>query len=313
MWESIKGYLFYLLKWFLLVLLTLLTITIVIGLLVEMPKLMESNEEGIIEEKHTYKGFYFTQFYIVTLSNGKSHNVYKHQFNQLEAGDVYQPFFKKASWKEFLLYTLGLGVFFLMMGWVVYVLVMDLLSEKKWVQAFEVKRKKVATWIASKFEVSEEGKKKWKQRVLFLLIISIMIPFLLIGKNMLVKINPIGKQYALATIQDREVYDNYSFRSGSGPIYRLTYTFEDTNNSTYKTTKEVSSYTYEIYKDESYIPIHYRERFPYETFIEIQSWKEIISAVLKWSNITLLIFFSLLWYFIKLYIENWGIPFIRTK
>src|SRR5699024_4841502 len=313
MWESIKGYLFYLLKWFLLILVTLLTITILLGFLVEMPKLLKSNEEGIIEEKHTYKGFYFTQFYIVTLSHGTSHNVYKHQFNQLDEGDVYQPFFKIVSWKDFILYIFLVSIVLLMMAWTGYVLVIDLLHGKKWLQAFEAKRKKMAVWIASKFELSEERKKKWKQRFLLLLIISLMIPFLLIVKNILVKVNPIGKQYALAAIQDREVYYNYNFRSGSGPIYRITYTFEDSDTTTYKTTKEVSSYTYEVYEDEFYIPIHYRERFPYETFIDIQSWREIISAFLKWSNITLLIFFSLLWYFIKLYINNWGIPFIGTK
>lgn len=130
--------------------------------------------------------------------------------------------------------------------------------------------------------------------------------------NVIVKIMPVGKESAIAEIQDSEIVKSTGRRVLSN-TYTLTYTFQDNNNGVYKTKKDVSSYTYYKYVNASNIPIMYRKRFPYETFIDTQSIGEVISTLIRFSNFPLLINAGLLVYFIKKFINKWGIPFKRKK
>lgn len=108
-------------------------------------------------------------------------------------------------------------------------------------------------------------------------------------KNVAVKIIPVGKESAIADIQDSEIIKATGHRALS------------------------NTYTYYKYADASNIPIFYRKRFPYETFIDTQSVGEVISTLFRHSNFALLINASLLIYFIKKFIDTWGIPFVRKK
>lgn len=67
------------------------------------------------------------------------------------------------------------------------------------------------------------------------------------------------------------------------------------------------------YANASNIPIFYRKNFPYETFIDTKSAGEVVSTLFRFSNLILLVNASLLIYFIKKYIDVWGIPFVRKK
>src|SRR5699024_11202879 len=81
----------------------------------------------------------------------------------------------------------------------------------------------------------------------------------------------------------------------------------------YKTKKDVSSYTYHKYANATNIPIFYRKTFPYETFIDTKSAGEVVSTLFRFSNFILLVNASLLIYFIKKYIDIWVVPFVKTK
>lgn len=65
---------------------------------------LETDEDKVVEDKFTSKGLYFAKHYYVELSNGETNSVFKHDFNALEKGDAFQPFFQSLSWKDFWLF-----------------------------------------------------------------------------------------------------------------------------------------------------------------------------------------------------------------
>ena len=166
--------------------------------------------------------------------------------------------------------------------------------------------------LCHSFKKNEKTKERWKKWSSLILIIALSIPYVLIAKNVVFKIMPVGKERTIAEMQDHEIVKSTGVRAPSD-TYTLTYIFTDKNNQTYKTKKDVSSYTYHTYANASNIPIYFRKAFPYETFIDTQSVREVVSTLFRSSNFTLLINVSLLIYFIKKFLDTWGIPFVRNK
>src|SRR5699024_10527082 len=79
----------------------------------ETSGMWETNENQIVEDKYTHKGLYFSNQFYVELSNGETDSVFKKEFETLEKGDVFQPFFPSKSLKDLLLIFIGTGLGFL--------------------------------------------------------------------------------------------------------------------------------------------------------------------------------------------------------
>ena len=167
-------------------------------------------------------------------------------------------------------------------------------------------------WFSSLMGKDEQTRDRWEKWSLFVLIIALSITYVLITKNVVIKLILIGKGSTIAKVQDHEIVKASGNRALSD-TYTLTYTFTDKHNQSYKTKKDVSSYTYHKYANATNIPIFYRKRFPYETFIDTKSAGEVLSTLFRFSNLILLVNASLLIYFIKKYIDIWGILFVRKK
>lgn len=246
------------------------------------------------------------------LSDGETHSVFKRKFNALEQGDTYQPFFQALSWKDFWLIFFGAGLVFILFISLAYFFALEIFRKTRLFQKLEEIRGKVIARFLALFQKNKETRELWKKWSFLALIIAFSIPYVMITKNVLVKIIPVGKENVIAEVQDSEIVKSTGRRVLSN-TYTLTYTFKDNNHEVYKTKKDVSSYTYYKYADASNLPVMYRKKFPYETFIDTQSIGEVISTLIRFSNFPLLINAGLLVYFIKKFINKWGIPFKRKK
>lgn len=312
MWDAIKTFFFYILKWIGFIGMTLFAFIMVYTLFSETSGALKPIELGVVEEKYSHKGLYFAQSYYIKTSNGKSHSIFKHDFKTLEVGDSFQPFFNSLSWKDFWIIIFIAGTVSILFLSLAYFFAFLLFHQMKSFRKLEAKRKQIASRFASLIPKNNKTREQWKKRAFLILIIVFIIPYILMAKNIVVKVIPLGKESAIAEIQARDITKSTGIRKISD-IYTLTYTFTDENNETYKTKKDVSRYTYNKYEDRMYVPIIYRENFPYESFIDIKSGREVFSAILRSSNLIFLLNASLLIYFIKKYIDTWGVPFLRRS
>ena len=312
MWDAAKAFFAYIFKWFCFIACIYFAFGMAVLFFTETSGIWKPTENQIVEEKFMHKGLYFSKNYYVTLSNGETHGVFKHTFNALEKGDAFEPFFSAVSWKDFWLITFITVVIFISCLGFAYLFASLIFYKKNWFQKLEDKRKKLIVWFISLVQKSEKTEERWKKWSALIFIISLIIPYVLMAKNVAIKITPIGKETTIAEITDSEIVKSTGVRAPSD-TYTLTYTFTDKNNQTYKTKKNVSSYTYHTYANAPNIPIYYRKTFPYETFIDTKSPREVVSTLFRSSNFTLLINVILLIYFIKKFIGAWGIPFVRKK
>lgn len=312
MWNGIKSFFIYILKWLALLGFTMFAMIMVYVFFTETSGIFEKRDAQIVEEKFTHKGLYFSNQYLVKLSDGETHSVFKQKFNALGQGDTYQPFFQALSWKDFWMILFGTGVMFMLFISGAYFFALEIFQETRLFQKLEDIREKIIDWFLALFQRSEKTKERWKKWSFLALIIALSIPYVMMTKNVVVKLIPVGKESVIAQIHDREIVKKTRYRAPSD-TYTITYTFKDRNNQSYKTKKDVSSYTYYKYADLSYLPIMYRKKFPYETFIDTQSIGEVISTLIRSSNIPLALNAGLLAYFIKKFIDKWGIPFVRKK
>lgn len=313
MWDAIKTFFFNIFKWFCFIGYIFFAFGMIILFFTETSGIWEPTEKNqIVEEKFMHKGLYFAEDYYVTLSNGETHGVFKHTFRGLEEGDPFEPFFRTVSWKDFSLITFITIVLFISCLGFAYFFASLIFCKKRWFQKLEDKRKEMIGWFMSFVQKNEKTKEHWKKWSSLILIIALSIPYVLIAKNVVFKIMPVGKERTIAEMQDHEIVKSTGVRAPSD-TYTLTYIFTDKNNQTYKTKKDVSSYTYHTYANASNIPIYFRKAFPYETFIDTQSVREVVSTLFRSSNFTLLINVSLLIYFIKKFLDTWGIPFVSNK
>lgn len=312
MWDAMKALFFYIVKWLGLIGFTILALVMIQVFVTQTSGVWKTNEDQIVEDKFTHKGLYFANQYFVKLSNGETNSVFKHDFNALEKGDAFQPFFQSLSWKDFWFIFFITGFFFISWIALAYFCALEIFRETKLFQKLEEVREEIIEWFISLFQKNEQTKERWKKWSFFVLIIALSIPYILMAKNVVIKVIPVGKESTIAQVQDHEIMEATGYRALSD-TYTLTYTFKDKNKQSYKTKKDVSSYTYHKYANADNIPVFYRKRFPYETFIDTRSAGEVFSTLFRSSNFALLINASLLIYFIKKYIDTWGIPFVRKK
>ena len=312
MWDAIKKFLLYILRWLAVVGFTVLAMTMVYIFITETSGIFEKSEAQKVEEKLMHKGLYFSKQYLVKLSNGETHSVFKRKFNTLEQGDSYQPFFQALSWKDFWSITFITSLLFILFISLAYFFALEIFRKTKLFQKLENIRESIITSFLALFQKNEQTRERWKKGSFLVLIIALSIPYIFMTKNVVIKVMPVGKESVIADIQDSEVVKSRRYRVLSN-TYTLTYTFKDENNESYLTKKDVSSYTYYKYANASNIPISYRKKFPYETFIDRQSVGEVISTLFRFSNFPLLLNAGLLIYIIKKFIGTWGMPFKRKK
>ena len=312
MLDAIKAFLMYIVKWLGLIGFTFLALVMVQIFFTETSGVWKSDGDQVVEDKYTRKGLYFSNQYYVKLSNGERNSVFKHDFNALEKGDTFQPFFQSLSWKDFWFLFFITGLLFILWLALAYFCALHIFQDTKPFQKIEAVREKFVEWFVSLFQKNKKTKERWKKWSFLVLIIALSIPYVLITKNVVIKLIPVGKESTIAKVQDHEIVKASGNRALSD-TYTLTYTFTDKHNQSYKTKKDVSSYTYHKYANASNIPIFYRKNFPYETFIDTKSAGEVVSTLFRFSNLILLVNASLLIYFIKKYIDVWGIPFVRKK
>lgn len=305
MWEAIKECFIYILKWLGLLGMLFMAVVGVYAFFTETSGMWQAREAHPVEDKFTHKGLYFEQRYFVELSNGDTHSVFKRDFNRLEKGDLYNPFFHALSWKDFTLIFTMLGTITILFLSMTYFFAFLIFRETKWFQKLEIKRNELMAWFVSVIEKNEKTKDRWKKWSLLLLIIAMSIPNLLLAKNIIIKTIPIGKESATAVIIDREIVRSTGYRRVSN-TYTLTYIFKDQDNSVYKTKKDVSEKTYRNYEYKPTIPIFYRKKFPYESFIDIQSIDEVFSSIFRRSNLIIVINGGLLLYCMKVFLNKWG-------
>lgn len=288
----------------------ILAVAMVYTFVTQISEIQETNGDRIVKDKYTHKGLYFANYYYVEFSNGKTHGVFKRDFETLEKGDIFQPLFDLLSWKDFWLILFGTGLVFCLCIFTAYICILDLFQRTKAFQKFEDKWKRFIKWIMSPFQRNEKARERLKKGSFLILIIVLSIPYILMAKNALIKIVPVGNVKTIAEVQGHEKVRSTGLKRHSN-TYTLLYTFKDGDNNSYKTKKDVSQYTYNRYADASEVPIVYRKSFPYDTFIDNQSLGEILSMLFRISNVIFLVQASLLVYFIKKYLDIWGMPFLK--
>lgn len=313
MWDAIKAFFIYIVKWLGLIGFTFLALVMIQIFFTQTSGVWKTDEDQVVEDKFMHKGLYFANQYYVTLSNGETNSVFKHDFNALEKGDSFQPFFQSLSWKDFWFLFFITSFFFIIWIALAYFCALEIFRDKRFFQKLEDMREKIVDWFISLFKKNEKTRERWKKGSFLVLIIALSIPYVLMTKNVVIKLIPVGKESAIAEVQDHEIMESSGSRGAPSDTYTLTYTFKDKNKRSYKTKKDVSSYTYHKYANASNIPIFYRKTFPYETFIDTKSAGEVVSTLFRFSNLILLINASLLIYFIKKYIDTWGIPSVKKN
>lgn len=312
MLDAIKAFFIYILKWLGLIGVTFLAFGMIVLFFTETSGMWGPSESQVVEDKFMHKGLYFSKQYYIELSNGETHSIFKRDFKELEEGDSFKPFFQSVSWKDFWLISFGVLLFFTLWICLAYFFAFLIFHKTSLFQKLEDKRKQVMKWLISTVRRNEKTRGPWKKASFLVLIIVVIIPYILIGKNVLIKVMPLGKESAIAEVDDREMIRSTG-RGASSNRYTLTYTYKDKNNQSYKVKKDVSSATYDKYAKGSNIPIYYRKKFPYETFVDAQSVGEILSAVFRYSNFILLINAGLFIYLTKRFIDKNGISLMRKE
>ncbi|WP_368901723.1 hypothetical protein [Oceanobacillus oncorhynchi] len=112
-----------------------------------------------------------------------------------------------------------------------------------------------------------------------------------------------GKEEVMAEIVDKE-QERTSFRGGVIKIYTFTLQYQDQTGTTYETEKDVSSFTYHSYKYKKVIPIVYRTKNPYDTFIKTNNLGEILSTLIRWESFFMLVGIFINYFLIKRIIEE---------
>lgn len=312
MWDTVKDFLFRVLMTLLFIGSIIMALTMVYTFFTETSGMWEKSDLQIVESKFTHKGLYFSNRYVVQLENKETHSVFKYTFKKIEEGDSFQPFFQSVSWKDFWLILCGTSIVFIGFISLAYFLAVHTFPNMRLMRTLENKRNQLVTWIISSFRKNEERREKWIKGLFITLIFLLSVPYILMTKNVITSLIPSDKEKAIAEVQDSEIV-KHTGRGGGSNTYTLTYTFKDKDNQSYRTKKDVSRYTYHLYANEMFIPILYKKTFPNDTFIDIRSSREVISAILRFSTFVFLLNASLLIYFIKKYMEKWGIPFLNKR
>jgi len=117
-----------------------------------------------------------------------------------------------------------------------YFCALELFRNTKMFQRLEEIRERFIEWLVSLFQKDKKTFERWKKGALLALIIALSIPYVLMAKNITVKMMPIGKERAIAEVQDHEINEAEGSRGATrSNIYTLTYTFKGADDHTYKT------------------------------------------------------------------------------
>lgn len=309
MWKEVKEALF---NWFFLILFTFISFMIILGLTTEIPKLFEGNEEKIVEETFTSKGLYFGLQYYAHLSDGEVHRILKRDFLSLEKGDTFKMFFNQSSFKDVFLFMTILMLMLCGFLALVYLFASNIFGQMRWFKWIDGKKEQLKEAISLPFKKKKKVLDMFKRVIMIVLILSLSLMLLIVAKNAVYKVMPLGKTNVVAEVIDHEKDRAISPRHVIY-TYTLTYKYADKDGKTYKTKKNVSSATYNMYKNSKLIPIMYRNNLPYDTFIDNRTIGEYFSPFL---NIVPVLFFVvgyLVYFLIQRYLKIWGIPFIRPR
>lgn len=256
----------------------------------------DTNNEGEISQKYSEKGLYFGPKHYVKLDNGSISKVSKKEIYELEIGDTYT-ITKTDSMKSALFAGSILFPFALFILWLDWLIISSIYYETKFIQWIEKKQKNHERKLTKigKFIVEIII-------VLFIMTTFVVTPF--IGKNLFHKIVPIGKQETNAVVLEKEKDVSSVGKYGVKVTNTLTLYYIDQSGYSYQTKKDVSSSTYDRYDEETLIPITYRAKNPYDTFVTSKSLSGLLSVLLRIDTMAILVFIYLNYFFIKRYVKK---------
>lgn len=261
-----------------------------------------TDEEWTIDRLYSSKGIYFGLDYAVVSEDEKYQRLSKSEINDLHIGDTYIATKKESIKSAFFmgLIAIPFGAF---MIWFVWVLLSgEVFVNTKLMQTIQKKRLHHHT----KKRHNKFGRYMMEVLAVSLIITTIVI-YSFIGRNVFYKINPVMTTQTQAEIMEKEE-ERGSFR-GSSTTYTFTIQYEDQSGIQYESEKDVSSVTYRKYKVGRYVPIKYVDKNPYNTFIRSTSLGEAINGMLsilfKLESIAMLLLIYINYFFIKRYIKMW--------
>lgn len=253
--------------------------------------------EYYVLEKQSEKGMFFGPRYtVVTDNNTVGNYVSKEEFDSLEIGDTIKGhetfeygFFTKMDqiydgfFLLLLIFIIGFMFIMLLYGFIISIPAVEQAMEKRKEQE---PRKKKRNW----FGLSLLG-------VILILAIAYTSLYSL---NLFHKLVPINQTTTTGQIVDREYDLNIKPRADYS-TYELTIVFTAEDGETYQVKKGVTSETYNKYGN--VIDLKYRNKNPYDIFIQTESIGETIGAIMNVSTVIyllcLLIFYLLFRHFMK--------------
>lgn len=276
-------------------------IFIIVTLTTEIPKLFQENEEKVVNDLYTVKGMYLGPTYYVILSDDSEHRISQKDFVQLEVGDTYQTFFSNVSQQDLIVYSIVTLIALCAFAIGTYTFAYYVFGEMKWFNKLIPVFKRLKATLSG-----NKRSRDRRKRMINLVFIAICLAApLSVMKNTFHKLNPSGKTSIEAEIIDRKIYRDFRHRVMASR-YIITYQYTDESGNVYKTQKDVTSQTYRNYKNKTFIPIAYRNDFPYDTFIAGQTFKEFIYFLFNVRNLLIVTATGLAVYFIYRYQVTWG-------
>ncbi|WP_080876098.1 DUF3592 domain-containing protein [Oceanobacillus timonensis] len=251
--------------------------------------------ESPVIQKSSTKGLYMGPNYHVMMLNGDRYDVSKKEIYQLQIGDTYGTQ-KKSSIKTAILLGAILYPASILILWFVWGIFSGLFPESRLVQWVYKKERE------NKKRLKDIGGMALKIGILLFIVICTVI-YLFIGKNLFYKMNPMGKEEAMAEIIDKE-QERTSYGRGVTEKYTFALQYQDQTGTTYKTEKGVSSFTYQLYQNGDEIAITYRIKHPYDTFIKTSKIGEILSVLISWGSFLILTGIYINYFLIKRIIEE---------
>jgi len=261
-----------------------------------------TDEEWTVDRLYSSKGIYFGLDYSVVSEDEKHQGLSKSEINDLHIGDTYIATKKESIKTAFFMGVIAIP-FGALMIWFAWVLLSEEVFENtKLMQKMQKKRLHHHT----KKKHNKFGRYMMEVLAVGIIITTIVI-YSLIGRNVFYKINPVLTTHTEAEIMDKEE-ERGSFR-GTSTKYTFTIQYEDQSGTQYETEKDVSSVTYRKYKVGRYVPIKYVDKNPYNTFIRSTTLGEAINGMLsilfKLESIAMLLLIYINYFFIKRYIKMW--------
>lgn len=285
----------------------LLLLFIILGLLLTTGFLFSGIYESTngekaptVAAKYSEKGLYFGPQYFIESEDGIPSRVSKKEIDDLEIGDPYTVHRSGLSSRDLLLsgiiFLLGLSFFL----FIIFSLVSTIFQETRLIK-----------WLSNRWETRKRRSRKirpfLKKATTITVVVIITIPLLFIGKNLFYKVMPYGKTQVEAEIIDRD----QDVQRGSRVViqtYTLTLEYKNETGALYKTRKDVTRKTYDLYVDQRSIPIAYRNSNPLDVFIANQSIREWISPLFRLETLFLLTMIYLTYFILRKMIkrEKWS-------